>query len=149
MSRLIEIAKQHDGKFYKKQITKDELELAMAWAKQEVSLPQVSKALNKNTQQSYVFLAKCFQHYFSYIHDFVDTPTNDLPIKIESPKVESFKIDDEYSLNRKCLYCEKPIADLENLHKHFCTTTCKSRYHIVGRRKENEEKNKINKPCAE
>ena len=66
MNKLIEKAKQ---KANKKTFTKDEVELALAYSKGEITVTGVSKALGKDSQvqanQVYSFLARALKQYYS------------------------------------------------------------------------------------
>ena len=69
MNKLIEQAKEIQGGVHSTKVrsTKDEIELAVAWAKGEIALKTVRKILDTNGYSggsfSYVFLAKALREY--------------------------------------------------------------------------------------
>lgn len=62
---LLEQAKLIKGKkAHKKFINEEEMELGLAWAREELTLNQVMEVLASNSQtQVYSFLAQCFKVY--------------------------------------------------------------------------------------
>jgi hypothetical protein len=63
MKTLLEKAKEIESKRMPSVITEEKYDLAIAWAKGEISLRQIQKVLGyKNVNASYVFLANCFKH---------------------------------------------------------------------------------------
>lgn len=65
MNKLLEKAKQTKSKLF----TKDEVELALAYSKGEITVTGVSKALGKDYQvqanQVYSFLARALRQHYS------------------------------------------------------------------------------------
>ena len=66
MKTLLEKAKEVKGVKKECAVTDEEYELGIAWAKGELSLRQVQKALGyENVNSSYVFLSRCFKRSIS------------------------------------------------------------------------------------
>jgi hypothetical protein len=64
---LLEKAKKIGRKPNTKQVIKDEhVELALAWAKNEISFTQVAEVLGKSKGSIYAFLAHAFREYVDY-----------------------------------------------------------------------------------
>jgi hypothetical protein len=60
-ARLAYVQKQR-----KKLFNEEEIELGLAWARQEITLTQIAKVLNyKNQTHVYSFLSQCFRIYIN------------------------------------------------------------------------------------
>ena len=61
MNKLLQKAKKSSNKAQRRTFTKDELELAKAWAKGEITLEGLKKALDfTGNTSSYVFIARAW-----------------------------------------------------------------------------------------
>lgn len=64
MKTLVEKAKEIKRKSKTEELNKDQIELAVAWAKNEISMTSVSKVLDiKNNSNVYTFLALALRQY--------------------------------------------------------------------------------------
>jgi|694.fasta_scaffold18418_25 hypothetical protein len=96
----------------------DEINLALSWARGEITIGQVKDKLGKRHAQAYYIMAKSLRFYLLM---------NELNKKVEKPEANQKKL--TFYDKRKCLYCPEPIADQESKSKKFCSVLCKSRHH--------------------
>lgn len=121
---LIDVANQNKPQRRTKTLKREEYDLALSWAKGEITTSQMVNAIlserKTNVATAYNYSYKVIANAFK-IYLMLGELSNEAKAKSDN------KNDETYNLGRKCEYCSYPISDQSSPTKKFCSPICRKR----------------------
>lgn len=119
---LIEVANQTTPQRRTKTLKREEYDLALSWAKGEITTSQMVNAIlserKTNVATAYNYSYKVIANAFK-IYLMLGELSDEVKAKSD------IKNDETYNLGRKCEYCSYPISDQSSPTKKYCSANCR------------------------